>query len=79
MLISSNNSELCSRSISGDGCCCCNCQYRALLEVDGFPMGYYCICPVFTHTVTFLGFSGHSMCECHRHVDLVDGFPAVDN
>lgn len=69
MLRSSNHSELCRHSISGDGCCCCNCKWRAVLEVEGFPMGYYCTHPLFIDGVTFIGYNGHSMCELHEHVD----------
>lgn len=66
MLVEDHTNEDCRESIVNGGECCCNCKYRLLsIMEDGFPLGYYCGCPVFVDTYMFIGFSGHGMCECH--------------
>ena len=69
MLIPSHNNGYCRHSASMDGDCCCNCKWRALSVIDRFPLGYYCIHPLFEREVTFIGYHGHSMCEMHERTD----------
>lgn len=74
MLVKDYSNEDCKEPAAYYGDCCCNCKFRLLsITDDGFPLGYYCGCPIFTDRVMFIGFDGHGICECHMRENHNDG------
>ena len=69
MLIPDYNNGFCYKSINYDGDCCCNCKHRVLLVIYRFPLGYYCNHPIYEKVLTFIGYSGHSICEMYERAN----------
>ena len=42
---------------------------KLLTNDKKFPLGYYCNHPIYEKVLTFIGYSGHSICEMYERAN----------